>query len=106
LLLTCLHYPKEDQRKHIKGSSIRGDVNLDSRSTLKDVVEKLHLVKVYKYARVWGNSAKYPEGGLGEDLASIARLIKGGLGTEVYGVSLSGFDTHANQLATQPGLLK
>ncbi len=37
------------------------------------------------------------EGGLGDDLASIARLIRGGLGTQIFSVSIGGFDTHSNQ---------
>lgn len=35
---------------------------------------------------------------LSEDLKKVARLIKGGLKTRVYTVTLSGFDTHANQV--------
>ena len=41
-----------------------------------------------------------PEGGkrkLGEQLKIVAQMIKGGLGTRVYMVSLGGFDTHGNQ---------
>ena len=33
---------------------------------------------------------------LSDQLAIIARMIKGGLGTKVYMVSLDGFDTHAD----------
>jgi uncharacterized protein (DUF1501 family) len=39
---------------------------------------------------------------LSEDLKKVARLIKGGLKTRVYMVSLSGFDTHANQVDSSP----
>jgi len=38
---------------------------------------------------------------LATNLAIIARLIKGNLGTKVYMVSIDGFDTHANQLTGQ-----
>ena len=41
-----------------------------------------------------------PKGGkrkLGEQLKIVAQMIKGGLGTRVYMVSLGGFDTHGNQ---------
>ena len=41
---------------------------------------------------------------LATQLMLVARLIKGGLGTPVYLVSLSGFDTHANQNQYHPGL--
>tara|TARA_B100000795_G_scaffold226643_1_gene182728 strand:- start:7892 stop:9514 length:1623 start_codon:yes stop_codon:yes gene_type:complete len=44
------------------------------------------------------NEAPYTENSLSNQLAIIARMIKGGLGTKVYMVSLDGFDTHANQV--------
>ena len=50
-------------------------------------------------------SAAYPTGGLGDSLAAVARLVKGGLGSRVYAVSIGGFDTHADQLMHQTGLL-
>ncbi len=43
------------------------------------------------------NSVEYGEGDLAEQLAIVARLIKGGLGSKVYMVSLGSFDTHAEQ---------
>ena len=43
------------------------------------------------------NSADYEEAELANQLAIVARMIKGGLGTKVYMVTLNGFDTHANQ---------
>jgi uncharacterized protein (DUF1501 family) len=46
-----------------------------------------------------GNSlANYPNSRLAEQLQHVARLISGGLQTNVYVVSLGGFDTHANQV--------
>tara|TARA_B110000459_G_scaffold32552_1_gene33870 strand:+ start:224 stop:1846 length:1623 start_codon:yes stop_codon:yes gene_type:complete len=50
------------------------------------------------------NQATYLQDALSEQLAIIARMIKGGLGTKVYMVSLGGFDTHANQVNKQRGL--
>ena len=47
------------------------------------------------------NEASYIQGTLSDQLAIIARLIKGGLGTKVYMVSLDGFDTHADQVNKQ-----
>ena len=65
----------------------------------------------YKYAEVIAekynlaaNSVEYTTS-LGEQLALVARLIKGGLKTKVYMVSIGGFDTHANQLSNHPALL-
>jgi uncharacterized protein (DUF1501 family) len=45
------------------------------------------------------------EGQLGNQLALVARLIKGGLGTKLYMVTLDGFDTHANQPNQHANLL-
>ena len=50
------------------------------------------------------NAADY-QFGLGEQLALVARLIKGGLGTKLYLVTLNGFDTHANQSNQHPQLM-
>lgn len=43
------------------------------------------------------NLADYPNTGLSRSLAVVARLIRGGLNTKLYLVSLGGFDTHNNQ---------
>lgn len=43
------------------------------------------------------NAVEYDTQQLGRQLAIISRMIKGGLGTKVYLVTLDGFDTHANQ---------
>ncbi|MBK9150177.1 MAG: DUF1501 domain-containing protein [Saprospiraceae bacterium] len=51
------------------------------------------------------NEVAYPDSNLARQLAIVARLIKGGLGTKVYMVYIDGFDTHANQLNTHPLLL-
>lgn len=65
----------------------------------------------FKYAEVIAeaynnstNAAEY-EFSLGEQLALVARLIKGGLQTKLYMVSLDGFDTHAVQQESHPFLL-
>lgn len=50
------------------------------------------------------NAVEY-QGRLGEQFALIARLIKGGLGTRLYMITLDGFDTHARQANIHPGLL-
>lgn len=48
----------------------------------------------------------FPNSQLGEKLKVISRLILAGLKTQVYYVSLDGFDTHANQLAAHASLLR
>lgn len=49
--------------------------------------------------------ADYPNENLAEQLAIVARLIKGGLGTKVYMVSIGGFDTHSDQMDRHPILM-
>lgn len=43
---------------------------------------------------------------LGRQLALVARLIKGGMQTRLYMVSIGGFDTHANQPLAHQNLLR
>ncbi len=52
------------------------------------------------------NNANYGTGDLAAQLALVARLIKGGLGSKVYMVSLGSFDTHADQVVRQQNLLQ
>ncbi len=49
--------------------------------------------------------AQYPQTGLGRKLATVAQLIGSNLKTNVYYVTLDGFDTHANQAQAHAGLL-
>jgi len=44
------------------------------------------------------NMATYPDSGLAHQLQIVARLIKGGLKTRVYTVTVGGFDTHKKQV--------
>lgn len=50
-------------------------------------------------------SATYPGNAFANSLRNVAALIASGLPTRVYFVSLSGFDTHSNQLTQQANLL-
>jgi len=47
----------------------------------------------------------YPQNYLAEQMSIVARLIKGDLGTKVYMVTLSGFDTHSEQANWHPTLM-
>jgi len=44
------------------------------------------------------SEATYPKSELGKNMEWIAKLIKGGLNSKIYYTSLTGFDTHQNQL--------
>ena len=68
----------------------------------------------FRYAEAVGEAAiagdnvvDYPsgEGKLDTHLATVARLIKGGLGAKIYHVSLQGFDTHAGQVGPHQSLM-
>lgn len=50
--------------------------------------------------------AEYPNDRFGKDLQQIAKLINAGCDSQIYYVSLNGFDTHANQKNTQERLFK
>lgn len=53
------------------------------------------------------NQVNYPENNyLAEQLAIVAKLIKGNLGTKVFMVHIGGFDTHAEQLDYHLSLLQ
>ncbi|RAJ18100.1 DUF1501 domain-containing protein [Olleya aquimaris] len=51
------------------------------------------------------NDVTYLNNQFGRQLANVARMIKGNLGTKVYMVTLGGFDTHANQAADHDNLM-
>jgi len=51
------------------------------------------------------NYTEYPDNELAKQLSVISRLIKGGLGSKIYMVSLGGFDTHNNQRERQEELI-
>jgi len=59
-----------------------------SSETIRDAVSKQSLVR-------------YPGTGFARQLSMVASMIRAGLGTRVYYVSLGGFDTHAGQGGAQ-----
>ncbi len=56
--------------------------------------------------RPYQPAVEYPKGSFGNSLRDVARMIAGGLGANVYYVTIGGFDTHADQLRRQPLLLE
>lgn len=51
------------------------------------------------------NSSEYVNDRLGDQLALVARLLRGGLKTRLFVVEIDGFDTHANQLQSHAYLM-
>ncbi len=62
--------------------------------------------RVTEASQSYQSDVKYPDSELGERLRLIAQLIDADLKTRVYYVELDGFDTHAEQAATQAILLR
>lgn len=72
----------------------------------KTVVEAMSSAEyVYKTSKIYSSKQEYPNGEFGKNLKTIAELIISGIETSVFYVTLSGFDTHANQKGRQENLL-
>ena len=62
--------------------------------------------KINKMVGGYQTAQQYPNGGFGDGLRTVAAMIRGGLATKVYYVSLGGFDTHAGQEGRHDKLMK
>jgi uncharacterized protein (DUF1501 family) len=62
--------------------------------------------RVERVLQAYRPSAAYPGSSFAHSLKNVAALISAGLSTRVYFVSLSGFDTHSNQLTQHANLLR
>lgn len=62
--------------------------------------------KILRIVREYQTSSQYPGGEFGQGLHTVAAMIRGGLPTRVYYVSLGGFDTHANERNRHDQLMK
>ena len=60
---------------------------------------------VYKTSKIYKSKIEYPKGNFSNNLKTIAELIISGIDTQVFYVSLGGFDTHINQNNKQENLL-
>jgi uncharacterized protein (DUF1501 family) len=74
------------------------------RHTMMDalVTEK----RFQEFLSAYRPGTEYPASSFANSLRNVAALIAAGVSTRVYSVSLTGFDTHTNQLNTQNNLLK
>ncbi|MGY3052672.1 uncharacterized protein (DUF1501 family) [Pedobacter sp. UYEF25] len=57
-------------------------------------------------SKTYQSKAAYPNTNFAKQLNTVSKFISSGLKTKVYYVSLSGFDTHVNQLGQQGHVLK
>ncbi len=63
--------------------------------------------RIASASRAGNNAIRYESNNrLAAQLRTVARLIKGNLGTKIYSVELGGFDTHAKQSERHPILLQ
>jgi len=72
--------------------------------TLNDTKKSVAYLK--EKADLYKSSTSYPQNELAENLSGIAQLINAGAETKVYYASISGFDTHVNQVVQQNNLLE
>ncbi|MFD1630084.1 DUF1501 domain-containing protein [Pseudopedobacter beijingensis] len=70
---------------------------IETSSSAKYILER---------SKTYNNTSEYPNNAFAGQLKTVARFINSGLATRVYYVSLSGFDTHVNQVGQQGRLLK
>ncbi len=61
---------------------------------------------LYEKSKVYDSKTTYPKSTIGKDFKQIAELIMADIPTQVYYLSLSGFDTHSGQKGRQQKLLK
>lgn len=61
---------------------------------------------LYEKSKIYRSKQTYPNHKFGLDIKEISEMISSGVNAPIYYASLSGFDTHNNQLGRQERLLK
>ncbi len=61
---------------------------------------------IFEKTKVYNNSFTYPNSSFAKQLKTIADLILSGVDTKVFYVTLSGFDTHTNEVARHNRILQ
>ncbi len=99
---------KQVRSPHIQqfmGQGAPGNDQLDYLyKTLQQTVESVEYL--YEHTRIQRSKADYPQTPFGKKLKQVAELMAAGVDTQVYYLSLSGFDTHVRQGAQQARLLE
>lgn len=71
--------------------------------TARETFEAIRIMQsIQKAPYSPANSAKYPNGRLGQGLQQIARIIKADVGLEVAFTDVGGWDTHVNETGAEP----
>jgi uncharacterized protein (DUF1501 family) len=82
--------PKDDLLAFVRRSALDGYATAD---------------RMAEVVRAGTADSRYPATELGKQMALMAQLIKGGVGTRIYYARQPGYDTHAGQLGTHAVLL-
>ena len=61
---------------------------------------------LFEKSKVYRSTETYPKGKLGKDFKQVAELIISGSDTQIYYLTIGGFDTHSNQVNQQNKLFK
>lgn len=91
---------------------VRGTHAGDEEAYVREIAKQSNIFSnsiIAAGTRQLTNKVTYPsqtENPLAFGLAGIARLIAGGLTTQMYIINVGGYDTHSNQLTVQAGLHK
>ena len=97
-------YLQELKKGYAHRSTGSGESELDYLyKTLTETVESA--AYVYEKSKTFSSSTPYPTHAFGKQLKQVAELIGSGIETQVFYVSLTGFDTHVNQRRTHDRLL-
>ncbi len=107
----------EDPQKFYMNSSENYLRDISGRKTEDDDSNVSYLYKtlvettssadyVYENSKIYKSKQDYPDTEFGKNLKTVAEMIISDIGTSVYYVSMSGFDTHVNQTGRQERLLK
>ena len=91
--------------KNMYGQAIGTGPVMDYLSrTGNDVLTGADIIKVAPER--YESTVEYADSPIGKSLRDVARVHTADLGTRIFYTQQGGYDTHANQLPTQPGLFK
>jgi len=97
-----------DQRSAMLRKIQTADSNVPYSRFLKETAQSTYdsADRIHAGIEKYRSNVVYPKGGLGKGLQQVAMLVSANLGTRVFYVSTSGFDTHSGQARRQPALLQ
>jgi uncharacterized protein (DUF1501 family) len=97
----------DDTRSYRQMNAAKEPTKNESLDFLRHVTDNANIStdKIHTIAANSKNAIQYPANPLAQSLATIARMIRGGLGARLYYTAISGFDTHANQANAHNRLL-